>query len=127
RRRLLTHVASSSTDPPCASPKSTSMPFQVIEYMCEATPSCRVLLRQTEARARFRAIDSEGSRMEISKAMIATTTSTSISVKPPARPLAGRFRIVMDPHLIRRAHRPERVQCPLGANAHVNATFDYEE
>jgi hypothetical protein len=55
--------------------------------MVAARPKAPILAAQAVRRASSRALDKEGSRIEINKAMIATTTSSSISVKP----LLGRF------------------------------------
>ncbi len=54
-------------------------------YMCTARLNCRMLFWQAERRARSLAPDNAGSSSAARMAMIATTTSNSISVNARAR------------------------------------------
>src|SRR5262245_32717361 len=70
---------------PTVKPAMPRMPQSLLSsrYMCAAWPIERIFVAQTACRPEARAFSSEGSRMLISKAMIATTTSNSIRVKAP--------------------------------------------
>src|SRR5581483_4653667 len=63
----------------------TSQPFCSLAYMNIICPICRSLEAQDTFFAASRALLSDGSRIEISSAMIPMTTSNSTSVNPPNR------------------------------------------
>jgi hypothetical protein len=63
--------------------------LQSLLYVTKAMPHCRRLLEQTVRHARSLAFENPGSNIAARMAMIAITTSNSISVKAVAPGLVG--------------------------------------
>src|SRR5436305_10046863 len=85
-----------------------------------AWPIWRRLQAHLARLAVSRALDREGRRIEISRAMIPMTTSSSTSVKPRSRVLASRFMVKLLYGASRAGKRVTDRHAAQGADAHVS-------
>ena len=80
---MLIHATSSrACAPPWAKPAWMGRPSLAVMYIQWATSMLRMFTRHLVVRASSFALASDGSRIDTSSAMMAMTTSSSISVKP---------------------------------------------